>query len=149
MKVNRQNLISEIIASQTIRTQEELADALKARGINVTQATISRDIKEMHLVKGLSDDGTYRYVLGEQEEAGISDRLIRMLSDSVVSMDNASNLIVVRTLSGSAHVAGEAIDSLKWPEIVGTIAGDNTILVIVRTQESVAEVLNRFKSILN
>ena len=91
MKVNRQNLISEIIASQTIRTQEELADALKARGINVTQATISRDIKEMHLVKGLSDDGTYRYVLGEQEEAGISDRLIRMLSDSVVSMDNASN----------------------------------------------------------
>ncbi len=149
MKVNRQNLISEIIANQTIRTQEELATALQARGINVTQATISRDIKEMHLVKGLSDDGTYRYVLGEQEEAGISDRLIRMLSDSVVSMDNASNLIVVRTLSGSAHVAGEAIDSLKWPEIVGTIAGDNTILVIVRTQESVAEILNRFKSVLS
>ena len=78
----------------------------------------------------------------------VSDRLIRMLADSVVSMDSAANLIVVRTLSGSAHVAGEAIDSLKWPEIVGTIAGDNTILIIVRTEENVKEILQRFEGIL-
>lgn len=148
MKGNRQSLISEIITNQIIRTQEELAEALQERGISVTQATISRDIKEMHLVKGLSDDGSYRYLLGEQGDSGVSDRLIRMLMDSVVSMDSASNLIVVRTLSGSAHVAGEAIDNLKWPEIVGTIAGDNTILVIVRSQEYVAEIIDRFNGIL-
>ena len=148
MKGNRQSLISEIITNQIIRTQEELAEALQERGISVTQATISRDIKEMHLVKGLSDDGSYRYLLGEQGDSGVSDRLIRMLMDSVVSMDSASNLIVVRTLSGSAHVAGEAIDNLKWPEIVGTIAGDNTILVIVRSQDYVAEIIDRFNGIL-
>ncbi len=148
MKGSRQNLISEIITSRCIRTQEELASALQERGVSVTQATISRDIKEMHLVKGLAEDGTYRYILGEQGDSGVSDRLIRMLADSVVSMDSAANLIVVRTLSGSAHVAGEAIDSLKWPEIVGTIAGDNTILIIVRTEENVKEILQRFEGIL-
>ena len=148
MKGGRQNLIREIITGKNIRTQEELALELKAMGVEVTQATISRDIRQMHLVKALAEDGTYCYALGGKEDAGVADRLIRMLSDSVTDMDSAGNLIVVRTLTGSAHVAGEAVDSLKWPEIVGTIAGDNTLLVVVRTQEAVASVLERFRSIL-
>lgn len=148
MKARRQALIREIVESQSIQTQEELAQALGERGMVVTQATVSRDIKEMHLLKVLAEDGSYRYATMDKEEQGTSDRLIRMLSDSVVSMDSANNLIVIRTLPGSAHVAGEAVDCLKWPEVLGTIAGDNTILVIVRSNEDVEAVMRRFRSII-
>ena len=148
MKARRQALIREIVESQSIQTQEELAQALGERGMVVTQATVSRDIKEMHLLKVLAEDGSYRYATMDKEEQGTSDRLIRMLSDSVVSMDSANNLIVIRTLPGSAHVAGEAVDCLKWPEVLGTIAGDNTILVIVRSNEDVDAVMRRFRGII-
>lgn len=147
MKANRQALIREIVENQVIQTQEELAEILRARGMVVTQATVSRDIKEMHLLKVLSEGGVYRYATMEKGEQGVSDRLIRMLADSVLDVASANNLIVVRTLPGSAHVAGEALDSLKWPEVLGTIAGDNTILVIVRTNEEVDAVLRRFRTI--
>ncbi|MDD7173813.1 MAG: arginine repressor [Clostridiales bacterium] len=148
MKARRQALIREIVESQSIQTQEELAQALGEHGMVVTQATVSRDIKEMHLLKVLAEDGSYRYATMDKEEQGTSDRLIRMLSDSVVSMDSANNLIVIRTLPGSAHVAGEAVDCLKWPEVLGTIAGDNTILVIVRSNEDVEAVMRRFRGII-
>ena len=147
MKANRQALIREIVENQVIQTQEELAEILRARGMVVTQATVSRDIKEMHLLKVLSEGGVYRYATMDKGEQGVSDRLIRMLADSVLDVASANNLIVVRTLPGSAHVAGEALDSLKWPEVLGTIAGDNTILVIVRTNEEVEAVLKRFRAI--
>lgn len=148
MKADRQALIREIVESQSIQTQEELAEALRMRGMVVTQATVSRDIREMHLLKVLAEDGSYRYATMEKGDSGKNDRLIRMLSDSVVDMKNANNLIVIHTLPGSAHVAAEAIDSLKWPETIGTIAGDNTILVIVRTNEEVDAVMKRFRSIV-
>lgn len=148
MKAKRQALIREIVESQCIQTQEELADALRGHGMMVTQATVSRDIKEMHLLKVLADDGVYRYATMDKSEQGVNDRLIRMLADSVIDMDYANNLIVIRTLSGSAHVAGEAVDSLRWPEVLGTIAGDNTILVIVRSNEEVDAVIRRFRGIL-
>jgi len=148
MKAKRQALIREIVEAQSIQTQEELAEALRAHGMMVTQATVSRDIREMHLLKVLAEDGSYRYATMEKNETGVSDRLIRMLSDSVVEMNCANNLIVIRTLPGSAHVAAEAIDSLKWPEVLGTIAGDNTILVIVRSNEEVEAVVRRFRSIV-
>ena len=148
MKARRQALIREIVESQSIQTQEELADALAQHGMVVTQATVSRDIKEMHLLKVLAEDGSYRYATMDREEQGTNERLIRMLSDSVVSMDSANNLIVIRTLPGSAHVAGEAVDCLKWPEVLGTIAGDNTILVIVRSNEDVDAVMRRFRGII-
>lgn len=147
MKAKRQAMIREIVESQSIQTQEELAEALRARGMVVTQATVSRDIKELHLLKVLAEDGGYRYATMDKSEQGTSDRLIRMLADSVVDMASANNLIVIHTLSGSAHVAGEAVDSLKWPEVLGTIAGDNTILVIVRSNEEVENVIRRFRSI--
>ena len=143
-----ESLIREIVESQSIQTQEELAQALGERGMVVTQATVSRDIKEMHLLKVLAEDGSYRYATMDREEQGTNERLIRMLSDSVVSMDSANNLIVIRTLPGSAHVAGEAVDCLKWPEVLGTIAGDNTILVIVRSNEDVDAVMRRFRGII-
>ena len=114
----------------------------------VTQATVSRDIKEMHLLKVLSEEGGYRYATMDKSEQGMNERLIRMLSDSVVDMSSANNLIVIHTLPGSAHVAGEAVDSLRWPEVLGTIAGDNTILVIVRSNEDVDAVLRRFRGIV-
>ena len=134
--------------TQSIQTQEELAQALREHGMVVTQATVSRDIKEMHLLKVLAEDGSYRYATMDKEEQGTSDRLIRMLADSVVGMDSANNLIVIRTLPGSAHVAGEAVDSLRWSEVLGTIAGDNTILVIARSNEDVEPVLRRFRALI-
>lgn len=148
MKAKRQALIRVLIEQQSIQTQEELAEALRAHGMVVTQATVSRDIKEMHLLKVLSDDGSYRYATMEKSDQGMNERLIRMLSDSVIEFNSVNNLIVIRTLSGSAHVAAEAVDSLKWPEILGTIAGDNTILVIVRSNEEVETVLKHFGSII-
>ena len=149
MKAKRQALIREIVENQSIQTQEELADALVAHGMVVTQATVSRDIKEMHLLKVLSEEGGYRYATMDKSEQGMNERLIRMLADSVVDMSSANNLIVIHTLPGSAHVAGEAVDSLHWPEVLGTIAGDNTILVIVRSNEDVDGVLRRFRSIIH
>ena len=148
MKAKRQALIREIVQAQSIQTREELAEALRAHGMVVTQATVSRDIREMHLLKVLAADGSYRYATMEKSDAGTSDRLIRMLSDSVVEINSANNLVVVRTLPGSAHVAAEAVDNLKWPEILGTIAGDNTILIIVRSNEEVDAVVRRFKGII-
>ena len=148
MKAKRQAMIREIIESQSIQTQEELAEALRGRGMVVTQATVSRDIKEMHLLKVLSDDGGYRYATMEKNEQGMNDRLIRMLSDSVVEINSANNLIVIRTLPGSAHVAGEAVDSLRWPEILGTLAGDNTILLVIRAEGEAPQVVQRIQELM-
>ena len=148
MNAKRQALIREIVENQSIQTQEELADALAAHGMVVTQATVSRDIKEMHLLKVLSEEGGYRYATMDKSEQGMNERLIRMLADSVVDMSSANNLIVIHTLPGSAHVAGEAVDSLRWPEVLGTIAGDNTILVIVRSNEDVEPVMRRFRALV-
>ena len=148
MKAKRQALIREIVETQSIQTQEELADALRQHGMAVTQATVSRDIKELHLLKVMAENGGYRYATMDKSEQGTNDRLIHMLVDSVLDMQCANNLIVIHTLAGSAHVAGEAVDSLKWPEVLGTIAGDNTILVVVRSNEEVDAVLRRFRGII-
>lgn len=148
MKIKRQALIREIVESQSIQTQEELAEALRQHGMVVTQATVSRDIKELHLLKVLSEDGGYRYATMDKGEQGTNERLIHMLADSVLDIQSANNLIVIHTLAGSAHVAGEAVDSLRWPEVLGTIAGDNTILVVVRSNDEVETVIRRFRGII-
>lgn len=146
MKSARQIAILEIITGRGIETQEELADALRARGFNATQATVSRDIKELRLVKALSPDGAYRYVTADKSESGLNERLIRVFSETVVSMCSAYNQIIIKTLSASANIAAETIDSLQWPEILGTIAGDNTILMIVRSVEDVKPVMERLNA---
>ena len=148
MKRVRHDLILDIIDKKDIETQEELAAELKARGVKVTQATVSRDIKELRLLKVLSENGGYKYATAERAEKGMSERFIRILAESVMSIESAVNLIVIKTISASAQAAAEAIDSLKWPELLGTIAGDNTILVIARSEEAVESVVSRFHALI-
>lgn len=145
MKNARQSAILSIIEERDVQTQEELARILTELGIRVTQATVSRDIKELRLLKVLSPSGGYKYATADRAEHGISERLVRMFAESVLSIQEVNNLIVIRTLSGSANVAGEAIDNMHWPEILGTISGDNTILFILGTAEEAIEVAERFK----
>lgn len=148
MKTVRQVAILDIIEKQDIETQEDLAEALRHRGIGVTQATVSRDIKELRLLKVLSANGVYKYATADKAEHGLSDRLIRMLTDSVLSISSANNLIVIKTLSGSANVAAEALDSLHWPEVLGTLAGDNTILMIIRSNEEAPVIISRVQELM-
>jgi len=149
MKSARHNLILEIIEGKDIETQEELAEELKSRGVKVTQATVSRDIKELRLLKVLSEHGGYKYATVERAEKGMNDRFIRILTESIVNIDCVNNLIVINTLSASANAACEAIDSMKWSEVMGTIAGDNTLLIITRSNEAVETLMGRFNSLLN
>ena len=148
MKSARHAAITQIIESRNIETQEELAAALQERGIRVTQATVSRDIKELHLIKVLSETGGYKYATFDKAEKGMNERFIRMFSESVLSAVCANNLVVVKTLAGSAHVAAEAVDTLRWPEILGSIAGDNTILVICRSNDDALQVAERFRNMM-
>lgn len=148
MKSARHSLILEIIEEKDIETQEELAEELKRRGMKVTQATVSRDIKELRLLKVLADHGGYKYATVERAEKGMSDRFIRILSESVINIETVNNFIVVKTLAASANAAGEAVDSMKWSEVLGTIAGDNTLLIITRSEEAVETMLARFNSLL-
>ena len=131
-----------------IDTQEMLADQLLARGVSVTQATISRDIKELRLVKVLTDHGTYKYSTADRVEKNVSDRMIRLFSESVVSLTEAENLIVIKTLPASAGIACEAIDGLNWNEIAGTLAGENSIFVAIKSKEQVPAVMNRFRAMM-
>jgi transcriptional regulator of arginine metabolism len=148
MKSTRQNAILEIIHEKDVDTQEELADELRERGFQVTQATVSRDIRELRLLKVLTAAGTYKYATAEKPENGLSERFYRIFSESVLSMTHAYNQIVLKTLPGSANVAAEMIDGLRWPEILGTLAGDNTILMLVRSVEEVDTVLKRIDDML-
>jgi len=148
MKAERHAAILDVIEKQSVQTQEELADVLRARGIAVTQATVSRDIKELRLIKVLADNGVYRYAPVGKTERGMADRFTRIFAEAVLSVNTAVNIVVIKTLTGSANGAAEAIDALNWPEIVGTLAGDNTIMVVVKTVESAPEVVRRFRSMM-
>ena len=148
MKSARHNLILEIIEKKDIETQEELAEELKNHGVKVTQATVSRDIKELRLLKVLSERGGYKYATVERAEKGMNDRFIRILTESVISIESVENFMVIKTLSASAGAASEVIDSMKWNEVLGTIAGDNTILVIGRSAEAIETVQARFNSLI-
>lgn len=148
MKTVRQVAILDIIEKQEIETQEELASALNARGIRVTQATVSRDIKELRLLKVLTPSGKYKYATGDQADNNLTDRFIRMLAESLLSVSSANNLIVVKTLSGSANVAAEALDSMHWPEVLRTLAGDNTVLLIIRSNEETITVTSRIREMM-
>lgn len=148
MKNARQTAILSIIETKDIETQEELANELKAIGITSTQATISRDIKELRLLKVLSANGGYKYATAEKADHGLSDRFARIFVDSVLSISYANNIIVIKTLSGSANAAAEAIDSMRWPEILGTMAGDNTIMVVTRKNEEAPVIVDALKDII-
>ncbi len=148
MKTNRHTVILDIINNKDVDTQEDLAMELAQRGYKVTQATISRDIKELRLIKVLSSAGDYKYATVDRAEVALFDRYVKIFAQSVLSITPCRNIIVLKTISGSANVACEAIDALKINEIAGTIAGDNTIFVCL-TDESVAnELTQKFKDLI-
>ena len=136
MKFKRQAAILEIISSNEIKTQEELSEHLRERGFNTTQATISRDIKELRLIKVASHSGGYQYSTPEQSgSATHMARLKNIFRECVVKVDRAQNLVVLKTLVGMANAAAAAIDAMKIKDIVGTLAGDDNILIILRTSD--------------
>lgn len=147
-KGQRHIKIREIITNNDIETQDELVDELKSAGYNVTQATVSRDIKELHLVKVPLQDGRYKYSLPADQRFNPLQKLKRMLMDSFVKIDSAENLLVLKSLPGNAQAIGALIDNLDWDEILGTICGDDTCLIICRTAEDGKKISGRFLDML-
>ena len=148
-KQKRQEKIIELVEQQEIGTQEELAEALNRIGFPVTQATVSRDIRELKLTKISTASGTQKYVVLQNHESGLSDKYIRVLREGFLSMDNAQNILVVKTVSGMAMAVAAAIDAMKYPEIVGSIAGDDTIMMAVRTVEDTKSLMNQILQLVH
>ncbi|MEK5441906.1 MULTISPECIES: transcriptional regulator AhrC/ArgR [Fredinandcohnia] len=147
-KGQRHIKIREIITSNDIETQDEIVDILKSEGYNITQATVSRDIKELHLVKVPMIDGRYKYSLPADQRFNPLQKLKRSLMDAFVKIDSAGHMLVMKTLPGNANAIGALIDHLDWEEILGTICGDDTILIICKTPEQTETVSNRFLDML-
>ena len=149
MKFQRQAKILEIIEKNEIETQEELSAQLKKKGFDATQATVSRDMKELRLVKVLSPSGKYRYVVAASEgEGAVSPRLKNIFRECVTAIDYAQNIVVIKTLSGLASAAAMAIDVMKIPEVVGSIAGDDTVFLVMRSEESAERFEQETESLL-
>lgn len=144
MKYNRHAKILDIIENYEIETQDELAEKLRELGMDVTQATISRDIKELRLVKVLSPSGKYRYSAMNHESTNTGERLMVILKQAFVSCDYANNILVVKTLPGMAQAVGEIVDSLGWNDVVGTIAGDNTLMIVCRAEKIAEDLMEKF-----
>ena len=148
MKPGRQNAILEIISEMDIETQNQLMQELAARGVKSTQATLSRDIKDMRLVKELGPSGNYRYVVAAKTEtADLDMRLKKILRESLVSYDVAQNLLVIRTLPGLASAACSAFDSMEIENLVGTLAGDDTAFLAMRDKESAVKLYHEIETI--
>lgn len=149
MKRYRYNKIKEIVQNRAIETQEELAAALLEEGIDVTQATVSRDIKELMLIKVPTGDGGYRYALSQEENVMMSkNRITRLFQDSITRVDSSVNLVVLHTIPGSAQSVAFAIDHARWANIIGTIAGDDTILLIAKTIEDVPVIEKKISDLM-
>lgn len=148
LKSKRQNKILEIISEKDIETQEELAEELKIAGFDVTQATVSRDIKILKLIKMQGSSGNYRYVASSKETKDINEKLYSILSNAAVSVENVDKFVVVKTLTGSAMAVAEAIDKLFDTEVAGTIAGDNTIFILVRNFEKADELVSKIRKMI-
>ncbi|ANC77806.1 MULTISPECIES: transcriptional regulator AhrC/ArgR [Bacillales] len=147
-KGQRHIKIREMISNHDIETQDDLVELLKKANFNVTQATVSRDIKELHLVKVPMNDGRYKYSLPADQRFNPLQKLKRTLTDSFISIDYADHLIIMKTLPGNANAIGALIDKLDWEDLMGTICGDDTILIICRSKEVSADVSQRFLDML-
>ena len=148
MRYSRQNKILELIKNNEIETQDKLASMLRAEGFEVTQATISRDIKELQLIKVLTGSGKYKYAVNNSNDLPLTERFVKIFRQTVISVDSAENLIIIKTLSGCANAAGEAIDTSRMAHIKGTIAGDNTLLIIVDEKANVPFILQEFSNLM-
>lgn len=148
MKKIRHAKIIEMIQKHDVETQEELANYLRESGFAVTQATVSRDIKELKLSKIPMRNGRQKYIILKQEDSHLGDKYIRVLRDGFSSMDMAQNILVVKTVSGMAMAVAAALDAMRFPEIVGCIAGDDTIFVAVRTVEETQALMENIRTML-
>ena len=148
MKVNRHAKIVELIGKYHIETQEELAEHLKEEGFRVTQATVSRDIRDLKLTKVATEDGRQKYVVMKNVESVLREKYFRILKDGYLSMDMAENILVIKTVSGMAMAVAAAIDEMHWHEVVGCIAGDDTIMCAIRTTNDTKEVMEKIRRIV-
>ena len=148
MKLERHSKIVELIGKYEIETQEELAEHLKQAGYKVTQATVSRDIRELKLTKVQSENGRQRYMV-IQNQTAFSDKYIRILKDGYVSMDMAQNILVIKTVSGMAMAVAAALDEIHFHEIVGCIAGDDTIMCAVRSVDDTILLMDKLKKLIS
>ena len=144
----RQKQILALIKEKEIETQQELCDELSALGFEITQATVSRDIRELHLYKVKGENQNYRYVASEWEEPHIPDKMISLFRTCVVKICTVGNTVVIKTLNGNGGNAGAVIDMLNYPEVVGTIAGDDTVFSLCENQEKAKTVYNRLNEIV-
>lgn len=148
MKRKRHEVIVELIEKYDIETQEELAVYLKGEGYDVTQATVSRDIRELKLSKIATGDGKQKYVIFKNDDSFLGDKYIRVLKDGFVSMSMAQNILVIKTVAGMAMAVAAAIDALKFPEVVGCIAGDDTIMAAIKSVEDTNVVMEKINNML-
>lgn len=148
MKKSRHEKIRELIGQYEIETQEELAERLKKEGYQVTQATVSRDIRELKLSKIPGESGRQKYVVYENGDSQLGDKYIRVLKDGYASMDVAQNILVMKTVSGMAMAVAAAVDAMKMPEVAGCIAGDDTIMIAIRTADDTILVMDKIKKML-
>lgn len=148
MKIERHSKIVELISKYEIETQEELAALLNKEGYNVTQATVSRDIRELKLTKMPVEGGKQKYVVIQNKEGWMSDKYIRVLRDGYVSMDMAQNILVIKTVSGMAMAVAAALDAMQWNEVVGCIAGDDTIMCAVRSADDTLILMEKIKKVV-
>ena len=148
MKVNRHAKIVELIMTHDIETQEELADYLNAAGFPTTQATVSRDIRDLKLTKVPTGNGKQKYMILRTPDEDLSEKYRRVLKDGYISMDMAQNILVVKTISGMAMAVAATIDAMNWNEVVGCIAGDDTIMCAIRTVEDTTNVMDKISKIV-
>ena len=149
MKIARHSKIIDLIIQYDIETQEELAAILQEAGFAVTQATVSRDIRELKLMKIAKPDGGSRYTVMGQRDSQNSEKYIRVLKDAFLSMEMAQNILVIKTVSGMANAAGAALDNMNYSEVVGCIAGDDTIACINRSTDDTIILMDKIKKIIN
>ncbi|MBQ3286192.1 MAG: arginine repressor [Ruminococcus sp.] len=149
MKTTRHNKILELINKYPITTQEELIEHLRSEGYDVTQSTVSRDIKQLRLTKTLLSDGKYRYQASPSAEKGAKNNFQTIFSSSVISIETAMNIIVVKTFSGMAQAACAALDMMSFDRVVGTLAGEDTIIVVCRDPEEAEACAEEFDSFLS
>ena len=148
MKIARHAQIIKLIHQYDIETQEELAAKLNESGFSVTQATVSRDIRELKLTKVQSENGGVHYAVMQNQDQEMSGKYVRVLKDAFLSMDVAGNILVIKTVSGMAMAAAAALDELNWGEIVGCIAGDDTIMCAIRSVDDTIIVMEKIKKMV-
>ena len=148
MRYTRQSRIIELISTHEVDTQEKLAELLKNSGFDVTQATVSRDIKELQLVKTPIASGQYKYTLPEQTSKQTTDRYAKIFKDTIQTVARSGNIVVVKTLAGCANAACEAIDTLEFPHIIGTLAGENTVFIVCDDPRKAPALVARFEEML-